>query len=297
MKKAFSLLELSVVILILGLMIAGIAQGGRLITKMRIASARSFTQASTVAAIPGLTLWLDATAEKSFSKLEADDGQSITNWYDVSPVTQKIIFTQATPLAKPTYVANAINGLPAINFLKSSSQYLGSSTAVRVADIASASEVTIFIVQKFISNSTSTFFWDGGGSTRINIHAFHEGSAAAYFDFGVCCNGTSRLTAGYSSTTENNKLRVISVFKKSSGAAEFRLNGGFAYMSTASAMTATLDSTATGNIYIGGAGPSNAGLEFSGYIAEIIVYNRAVTAEERQEVEQYLGKKWGIKIN
>ena len=35
---------------------------------------------------------------------------------------------------------------------------------------------------------------------------------------------------------------------------------------------------------------------YNGHIAEIIFYTRALSNKERQEVELYLSKKWGIKI-
>jgi hypothetical protein len=32
-------------------------------------------------------------------------------------------------------------------------------------------------------------------------------------------------------------------------------------------------------------------------IAEVIIYDRSLKTEERKSIEQYLGKKWGIKIS
>jgi hypothetical protein len=34
-----------------------------------------------------------------------------------------------------------------------------------------------------------------------------------------------------------------------------------------------------------------------GSIAELIIYDRALVAKERKDIEQYLSKKWSIKIN
>ncbi|MCH2376444.1 MAG: hypothetical protein MK538_19840, partial [Planctomycetes bacterium] len=36
---------------------------------------------------------------------------------------------------------------------------------------------------------------------------------------------------------------------------------------------------------------------FTGYIGEILVYDRALTDSEIRLVEQYLGSKWGIALN
>lgn len=42
-KKAFSLIELSIVILIIGIIVAGVTQGLRLINAFRLSSAKSLT--------------------------------------------------------------------------------------------------------------------------------------------------------------------------------------------------------------------------------------------------------------
>jgi hypothetical protein len=35
---------------------------------------------------------------------------------------------------------------------------------------------------------------------------------------------------------------------------------------------------------------------YSGYIAEIIIYNRVLLNDERESVSKYLSKKWGIRL-
>ena len=40
----------------------------------------------------------------------------------------------------------------------------------------------------------------------------------------------------------------------------------------------------------------NIGLVCNGDIGEIIIFSRALKTEERQAVERYLGKKWGIRV-
>ncbi len=35
---------------------------------------------------------------------------------------------------------------------------------------------------------------------------------------------------------------------------------------------------------------------FDGDLAELIVYNRAISSSERKSVEEYLSRKWNIKI-
>ncbi|MFM7620236.1 MAG: prepilin-type N-terminal cleavage/methylation domain-containing protein [Alphaproteobacteria bacterium] len=64
--KAFSLIELSIVILIIGILVAGVTQSSRLIRQMALSSARALTQSSPVPSIAGLVSWYEPTSEKSF---------------------------------------------------------------------------------------------------------------------------------------------------------------------------------------------------------------------------------------
>jgi hypothetical protein len=79
------------------------------------------------------------------------------------------------------------------------------------------------------------------------------------------------------------------VFSKESGRALYT-NGG----------TGTINTTLTSPLisYPGSSiGNYRAGMNlYQGYLAEIIFYSRALSNKERQEVELYLSKKWGIKL-
>ena len=55
----FSLIELSIVIIIIGILVAGITQGSRIIKEARLKTAKTLTESSPVASIRDLTLWLD----------------------------------------------------------------------------------------------------------------------------------------------------------------------------------------------------------------------------------------------
>jgi hypothetical protein len=50
------------------------------------------------------------------------------------------------------------------------------------------------------------------------------------------------------------------------------------------------------NLYIGGTGTSYHE-PWQGDIAEMIVYGRVLTDQERMQVEDYLGAKYGVAIN
>jgi len=78
------LIEISLVILIIGILIAGVLQGIDLYQDMKLVSARSLTTNSRVNRIKDLALWLESTQEISFLKNEAKDGVVVTKWNDIN---------------------------------------------------------------------------------------------------------------------------------------------------------------------------------------------------------------------
>ena len=86
-KKAFSLIELSIVILIIGILVAGVTQSSRLISRMKQISVRSLTLNSPISSIKDLYAWYETSLESSFNEAETADGSTINNLYDLNPQT------------------------------------------------------------------------------------------------------------------------------------------------------------------------------------------------------------------
>jgi prepilin-type N-terminal cleavage/methylation domain-containing protein len=296
MKKhsAFSLIEISVVILIIGILVAGVAQGSRLIAQMRLASARALTQSSPVPSIADLSLWLETTSEKSLDDADQEDGNFVDNWYDINPqLSTKINFKQTTPTNQPTYKSTLINGLPAIQF--NGDDFLTLSTTQKYQDVTGIDQVTIFAVTKATTLSSNVFFVGKSTSDifRISSH-FPFDNNQFVFDFGQCCDaGISRLNGTYLSSY-SNRANII-VWQKKSALGIVRANGTQILNSgmTGAFSSSDMDSAITFNL--GSAIVS--GYYLNGYIAEFIMFRRALKADEISDIEKYLGKKWGIVIN
>ncbi|MFM7682251.1 MAG: prepilin-type N-terminal cleavage/methylation domain-containing protein, partial [Bacteroidota bacterium] len=58
-KLAFSLIELSIVILIIGILVAGVTQSSRLVAQMRLASAQSVTRSADISSIRDMVFWAE----------------------------------------------------------------------------------------------------------------------------------------------------------------------------------------------------------------------------------------------
>ena len=63
-SRAFSLLELSIVILIIGILIAGVTQASRLVAQAKISAAQTQTQSSPVHSINGILLLIEDVLEE-----------------------------------------------------------------------------------------------------------------------------------------------------------------------------------------------------------------------------------------
>jgi prepilin-type N-terminal cleavage/methylation domain-containing protein len=286
-KKAFSLIEISVVILIIGMLIAGISQGIDLYQDMRLATARSLTLNSRVNRIEDLTMWFEATSEQSFEKPNPNDGERIALWKNINfKLFNRIDVAQANLASKPFYVRNAINGNPALRF--NDSQFLAVSD-VALFDLAMSDQVTVFFVQKTICcySQISTFGWYSP-SYRFQAHTANH----ITFDFGICCtHNVSRITTGSLSQDNVNK-GIIATLTRRKELLRIKINGKSIIENSSN--SSVLEKNEKGIFEIGRFGNGN---YLSGYLGEFIIFRRGLADFEINEVEQYLSKKWAIKIN
>jgi type II secretory pathway pseudopilin PulG len=88
---AFSLIELSIVVLIIGILIAGITQGSRLIQQSKIKTAQNQTTNSPVNSIPDLNLWLETTLDGSV--ISATNGNAPENGDLISADLRTAVYT------------------------------------------------------------------------------------------------------------------------------------------------------------------------------------------------------------
>ncbi|MFT5703496.1 MAG: prepilin-type N-terminal cleavage/methylation domain-containing protein, partial [Rickettsiales bacterium] len=119
-KFGFSLIELSIVILMIGILIGGVTKGIAILDKSKISSAISLTTISPVARIPNLVAWYETTLPSSFFSNTLFDGSNLvrnpatgSHWNDNSPEKNNNINT--APTGALTYIEFGINNLPAVN--------------------------------------------------------------------------------------------------------------------------------------------------------------------------------------
>ena len=285
--QAFSLIELSIVILIIGIIIVGATQGSRLVRQYKLSIARSATQSSPVSSIPDLFLWLDSSSDKSFDN-NVDDGIGIANLYDINPQTSsKINFVQSTRINQPTYKDGIINNLPVISF-DGVDDVLVSANQMSNLDFSSKNETTVFFVANFYNNTMFPGYLSFEGTStgeRFYFTSFSSMSRFTYvLDITNSINGGSLLGGSKIVTLRNRNLKQSIYINGSSSAIA---NNTSAFQGFSGYMSIGAE-----NFYL---------TYFMGYakieVAEVIIFKRGLGIEERLAVENYLSKKWGIKIS
>lgn len=298
-KKAFSLIEASIVIVIVGVAIAAITQGTRLVQQFRLNSARSLTQSSPVPATDNLVLWLETTSTNSFqpngynnnAPLAATLGTKV--WYDLNRKNDALSTSNSPYSSNPIYVKNGINGLPSLKF-NGSSQYLDFTDP----SVLLSGSYTIFVVEQPTKTSgTFNYFISsrsGSCSTNTCFSLGHENITSGTYTIYLSnfSNYIATTAADISGLTYRTDRPILhSATFSTIGSRKYFYNG-----TLGKSDGNTIAINGNNNMTIGNAASISGGF-YQGLIGEIIIFNRALDKDERWAIEAYLGKKWGISTN
>ena len=116
--RAFSLLEVSIVIMIIGVLIVGVVGSRHLVKKARISAAIAMTRSSPISSILNNKIWLESSlAEVSIGE-DLSTGDLIDSWQD-NFSNQNII--EVTSVGTGPAYSNSINSIQAVKFDSDSS--------------------------------------------------------------------------------------------------------------------------------------------------------------------------------
>lgn len=220
--------------------------------------------------ISGLKLWLDADDLATITK---DGSDLVSQWDDKSGEGNDV--SQATGSKQPLWVDSVQNGRPIIRF-DAVDDFLNRTTFVNGA---LSQTNTIFIVAKMPPNSTNDngVVFDGETSRHLFLHLGVAG-VSDYFIFA----GTN-LTATTTVDSTNILLYTL-VFNSSSSSLRKSKTG----ILSGDAGTGTFNGVTLG-------APTTLTDSFSDPdIAEMLVYNAALSTADRDTVEDHLTTKWGV---
>ncbi|HEV2434587.1 MAG TPA: LamG-like jellyroll fold domain-containing protein, partial [Verrucomicrobiae bacterium] len=238
----------------------------------------SLNSAEVSVPFPRVVTWFRADAISGLN-----NGDDVASWTDSSGYGY--IATQTNASQQPTYVAGALNRLPVVHFNGANNQVLTLNRPVQ-------DDFTFFCVFRSTQglNSGSQFY---GGAGLISGEV-----ANVTNDFGTCLYANGQVCAGVgnpdtsvssmSGFNDNNPHLLTLKRTKSSGEVDLYLDGNF----LGSAIGNTNSLAAPGKLALG----AQLTLDnfFSGDLAEIKIYNAALSDADRVAQEAGLIQKWGV---
>lgn len=234
--------------------------------------------------ITGLNLWLDATDSSTITQSTS----RVSQWNDKSGNSRH--FTQATSSEQPSYETTGFGGKACINVSDGTRLVRAANS---MGTLASSLTMSVFVVAETtftnqwnitLTNWTTTAGSDfGDGTSRFhlslrdtvtNLHTLYTA-------------GTLRSSAG--GTADNTKYVSGFVWSGANQTSLLTLNGTTQTFTP----TAALPNSSANATSVFGIGDSRAGFACK-RIAEVIMYDTALTTTDRQSVENYLKAKYAI---
>ena len=234
--------------------------------------------------IPGCTLWLDGDDS---STITFSSGSSVGTWLDKSASGNNA--TGGTN--KPFYPQILSNNRKVVLFGQASSGYM----TLDITKLPTGtSSFSMFIVSQITPDSSSDNVVLSWGSPTVdygNYKFFY--SRLASDTFFPAINARNNLVPGSSNGSNIfNSINVIS--DQATSSADLPYLNGTAFGTIGARSAYNIGAT---NATIGAQNTGSYANFFVGYVGEIIIFNRSITNTERQQVEGYLGWKWGLQAS
>jgi len=223
---------------------------------------------NTPLTIPGCTLWLDG-ADPLGNGVIPSDGTSISPWYDKSVSGYNAIIVNNPAVLKR-------------NIQNSNSVMRFNSTRYSVTYPSFPSTGYTFFVVMYLSTNSGSYqrIINGSFSDQYLFIGTNSGSIATFNG-----NGTwNDINANWPPITNFQTWRIVTVTVGSSVLTP--------YVDGTRQDTKTGTTAAFSNLYIG-----DSGQHYFGDIGEILVYNSVLTTSQRQTIERYLARKWGLTVS
>lgn len=226
---------------------------------------------------PGLKLWLKADS------LSLGDGQAVSLWPDSSGSALDV--SQGVADWQPVFKTAIVNDKPVVRF--DGSQWLNRES-VPGTSITSGTAATIFVVenQSSADSQNSTLGWGNKGDNRLLLHTAYDGWVGIqHGNIYTAPDGDGGFVpAGWPDVFH------IAEFKRDDGLYSVIIDGKDKLIVDRTG-TPALNTDGSTKLYIGSDQWDNF---FTGDIAEILVYDRALNSGETAIVRQYLVDKYGL---
>jgi hypothetical protein len=229
--------------------------------------------------IGGLRLWLDAT-DPAANGTQPANNSAVSTWVDKSTGGNNV--TQGTGANQPTYKTVILNSKPVVRF-NGSTTLLQKASGTDLGD-----QITVFVV----------------GTTNGN--SIHRGTFFDYTDGAATNTGTNIVQTDATHLTYRTfdgalKDATWTGFTEPFTGVIYGYNDGsnnFIYINGTQQGTAVCGNISGNPTYytIGSLLNGVGGWYLDGDVAEVLVYNSALSSAKRTLINRYLGNKWGISV-
>lgn len=283
-KKAFTLIEISVVIVIIAILVSGIVMGSGMIKNARINNARSLTSKSPILETDGLIAWYETSLINSFESGENFSNSQITKWLDISPSSENgnlrknVLSTNASSAI--SYVENGIGDIPSIKFNGSETLTLPNFHQ------GNSLQKTIFLVIRPFSTNFQTI---------LDSHSSGNTSSISIASTVVTLNSGSSVSTSTTTNSANfqiSKDYILTIYFNEDSS-KIYINDG-ENKTGGSNLSSTIGNNELSGLTIGAnkSGSTN----YNGLISEIIIFEGSLKSTKRKSIIKYLGHKYKISV-
>jgi type II secretory pathway pseudopilin PulG len=296
-KKGFSIIELGVVILVIIIILSLIRLTENYFAQNKIDNANKYTQDSVVKSTSDLILWFETSDKSSFSEIEQEDLSAISNWLSSSQFAQQpISFEQKIANNRPNFIKSAINNLPVIEF-----NGVNSFLELDLTNQLNFRNISIFLVSssKNFVNDQSTII---SFKTKDNKFSLNNIKKENFYNLQFTIDNNSKTVEQFNLSKDLSiKTPVIIEASVSETIINFKINNQFVNQFNHNFTSDNINKIILGAYQTYQSNQNINNVDYAnflhGQIAELIIFNRQLTDQEGQEINQYLQKKWAIKYH
>lgn len=298
-KSGYSLIEISMIILIAITVIIAITQGLKIFKQTKLKAAQNLTNTSAVASMSGITLWFDASDSDSIatgttiisSYGNPVDDEFVVHFEDRNPAILKHRSLSApTDSNRPKYIRNGIGGLPSLSFDGKSGEktdYLV-TTPGAVPSGAKAFSFAIVFSEKDVRSQSQHFLISQGGSCIGADFGITTEDHIRYIGCGV---GTTADFDSFLVTKNKTPYILIVNVDKNKPNEQISIYLNNKVVKGSQSTSRSLES----NVFSVGRSAHGVG-SFNGLISEIIVFDRYLDPTEITVIQDYLSEKYDIEF-
>lgn len=319
-KTGTSLIEFSLIILFVGIFFVAVYQGYYLYLESKLVSAKTLTTNSIVARLKNQVFWFETTLDESFVANENADDKAISKWNNIKIQVENSVNFYAPQntnpnsfnyepnsiinVSGPKYKKYGINGLPTLNFVNSGSisQFLVNDLNNKVVG---NDDFYIYLVAEIDEFSKSAVIFDNlclkadnVATSDLNL-AVNNCNPKLTMKIDPLGNVNSIVTDNLgASQIETDiyyslkpKAYIFSLQRTYGGKFSFEVDGQKVLYDK----NDTLGDINFFPIKLG-RHSSISDVKSEVNISEFIVINGSITTLQKKEIENYLAKKFNIKL-